>query len=50
MSNVTVADVFYQALIDAGPGTEADRTFTLGSVVKMGGPVPDAAIYDRLHE
>ena len=47
-SNVTCADILYQVLIDAGPGTESDRSCTLKSVVQLGPQAPVAAIYDRL--
>ena len=46
---VTCSDVLFQALVDAGPGTEADRADTLKSVMAKGGAVPLQSIYDRLH-
>ena len=48
--DVSCADIVFQALVDAGPGTEADRTITLQSVVSKGGQVAPREVYDRLHK
>ena len=45
---VTCSDVIFQALVDAGPGTEADRADTLKAVVAKSA-VPVHNIYDKLH-
>ena len=45
---VTCSDVLFQALVDAGPGTEADRADTLKAVVAKAA-VPVQSIYDKLH-
>ena len=36
MVGVACSDVLFQALVDAGPGTEQDRPCTLNNVVSMG--------------
>ena len=50
MHNVSCADVLFQAMVDAGPGTEQDRSFTLQSVVTKGQAPPVHLIYDKLHK
>ena len=36
LREVSCSDMVFQALVDAGPGTEADRAHTLNSVVAKG--------------
>ena len=50
MHNVACADVLFQAMVDAGPGTEQDRSHTLQSVVIKGQAPPVHLIYDKLHK
>ena len=45
---VTCSDVLFPALVDAGPGTEADRADTLKAVVAKANTAPVQSIYDRL--
>ena len=47
--SITCAGVLFQALVDAGPGTQQDRCSTLKSVLVRGPAVPSGAVYDRLH-
>ena len=39
------ADILFQALVGAGPGTDAGKAFALQSVVPKGGPVAARAVY-----
>ena len=50
MGSVTVPDIWFQALIDAGPGTEADRAEALRSVATEGPHVPLRGIDERLRK
>ena len=50
MANVSCSDVLFQALVDAGPGTEQGRAFTLNNVVSKGPAVQVQQIYERLHQ
>ena len=48
-ASINCADVLFQALVDAGPGTQQDRRSTLKSVVERGPAVPIGAVLDRLN-
>ena len=50
MEGVTCSDVLFQALVDAGPGTEGGRAFTLASVASNGPTVPVHGVYEALHK
>ena len=47
---VTCADILFQALVDAGPGTGGGRAITLQSVGPKGPAVPVHAIHEALHK
>ena len=49
VDGVTCADAIFQTMVDAGPGTESDRAFTLNSVVSKGPAVAVQHIYETLH-
>ena len=49
MVNVSCSDVLFQAMVDAGPGTEQDRAITLNNVGSKGPAVPVQQIYEKLH-
>ena len=46
---MNAANVLFQAMVDAGPGTEQDRSNTLQGVVAKGQAPPVHLIYDTLH-
>ena len=49
VEEVTCAEVLFQALVDAGPGTETDRADTLKAVMAKAPTVPAQSVYAKLH-